>query len=293
MFRLGWDQFELYEESSSLIADVRKNIEQKLLPEKKRNELKNLLDTIPNDDILHYLGSLDHIFTYLRHCKRKVVPTYTIKTFIDQHIHSKVGLSIKLLQDSIFSSIELLNVIDYYQLLEEIAFEKILRNHIEQNKHGPLLVAAYEETDLVHQFIEMTLASGEIASCLKNFDSWIDMLKRLLLRVSMNINLRLDIPLQQYASRCDFWTADVTVTDIGSFKINDHILIKHAFIILKGLEEKDSNQKIEKQSNESDQRVNTERLLTPLPFWFCNQNANKKQREVIDNNMKSNKKLRV
>ncbi|CAF4785454.1 unnamed protein product, partial [Rotaria magnacalcarata] len=56
---------------------------------------------------------------------------FTIKTFIEQHIRSKMGLGDKLLQDANLSSIELTYVVDIYQLLEEIAFEKILRNHIE------------------------------------------------------------------------------------------------------------------------------------------------------------------
>ncbi|CAF5159860.1 unnamed protein product [Rotaria magnacalcarata] len=144
-------QFELYEENASLITDVRRNSEQKLLSEKKRTELQKSIDTIPNDDMLQYLSSLDPIFTYLRHCEHSSMQNFTIKTFIEQHIRSEMGLGDKLLQDANWSSIELTHVVDIYQLLEEIAFEKVLRNHIEKDSRGPLLLAVSNETYLIDQ----------------------------------------------------------------------------------------------------------------------------------------------
>ena len=254
-------QFELHEESASLITDVRRNIEQKLLPEKKRIELQNLINTIPNDDILHYLGSLDQIFTYLRHSERKTMSNLTIKTFIEHHLQSKMRHCEKLLRYSSFSTIELLHIIDFYQLLEETAFDKILRDHIEQDSRGILYIVDDEHNDLINRFIDMTSGNINIASSLKSLDSWINMLKRLLLRVSMNINLSFDAPLQHYATRCDFWTVDITVTDIKSFKICDDILLQHAFIILKGLEDTKIDPQSERRSNRINRGSRSERSL--------------------------------
>ncbi|CAF3661661.1 unnamed protein product [Rotaria socialis] len=287
-------QFELYEENASLITDARRNSEQKLLSEKKRTELRKSIDTIPNDDMLQYLSSLDPIFTYLRHCEHSSMQNFTIKTFIEQHIRSKMGLGDKLLQDANWSSIELTHVVDIYQLLEEIAFEKVLRNHIEKDSRGPLLLAVSNETYLIDQFIQTTSGNVEIAPCLKNLDSWINMLKRLLLRVSSNINLSFDVPLQQFAARSDFWTVDITANNIQSFKIADDILLRHVFIILKGLEEKKRDSQGERELHTTNNpRLNTGNANSSQQLWFQNQAPSKSQRDIRGNNTKTTKKLRV
>ncbi|CAF1662632.1 unnamed protein product [Rotaria sp. Silwood1] len=280
-------QFELYEENASLISDIRRNSEQKLLPEKKRSELQKLIDSISNDDILHYIGSLDQIFTYLRHCEHKSMHSLTVKTFIEQHIRSKMGLCDKLCQDSNSSTIELRYIVDFYQLLEEIAFEKILRNHIEQDSRGPLLISVDDETYLIDQFIQATSGNITIAPCLKNLDCWINTLKRLLLRVSMNTNLSFDVPLQQFTARSDFWTVDVTANDIQSFKIANDILLRHAFIILKSLEERKRDSQGERRSHPTNQGPNTGNSIAAQQIWFQNQTTMKNQREVIGTNTRT------
>ncbi|CAF4991922.1 unnamed protein product [Rotaria sp. Silwood1] len=241
-------QFELYEENASLISDIRRNSEQKLLPEKKRSELQKLIDSISNDDILHYIGSLDQIFTYLRHCEHKSMHSLTVKTFIEQHIRSKMGLCDKLCQDSNSSTIELRYIVDFYQLLEEIAFEKILRNHIEQDSRGPLLISVDDETYLIDHF---------------------------------------DVPLQQFTARSDFWTVDVTANDIQSFKIANDILLRHAFIILKSLEERKRDSQGERRSHPTNQGPNTGNSIAAQQIWFQNQTTMKNQREVIGTNTRT------
>ncbi|CAF4223201.1 unnamed protein product, partial [Rotaria sordida] len=92
-------QFELYAENTSMITDIRRRIEQKQLINKERIELENLIKKNSNDDILHYLGSLDYIFTYLRHFEYKNVSILTIKNFVEQYIDSKICLNDNLLRD--------------------------------------------------------------------------------------------------------------------------------------------------------------------------------------------------
>lgn len=230
-------QFEFYDPNTSVITDVRRCIEQKLLNNNtERIKLQDLIKSFANDDILHCLGSLDYIFTYLRHFEYKNMSILTLKQFVEKHIHSKLCLSDNLLRDHMLSKIELQYVIDLYELIEEIVFEKILRNNIKQELPETLLFSDTKQNDLINQFIDMTSGKITISSRLKNLSCWINMLKRLIVRVSMNTNLSFDIPLHQYATRCDIWTVDVTTDDIESFKISDDILLRHAFIILKGLE---------------------------------------------------------
>jgi hypothetical protein len=198
-----------------------------------------------------------------------------------------------LFLDSNFSNIELTYVVDFYQLLEEIGFEKILRNHIEKDSRGSLLLSVDDETYLIDQFIQMTSGNIMIAHCLANVDYWINMLKRLLLRVLMSTKLSFDVPLQNFAARSDFWTVDVTTNDIQSFKIADDIQLRHAFIILKSLEERKRNPQGDRRSNATNHRSNTGNSIALKQTWFQSQTPIKNQREVIGTNMKVNKKTRV
>ncbi|CAF4140778.1 unnamed protein product, partial [Rotaria sordida] len=58
-------QFELYEENTSLINDVRTRIKQKQLPNVDRTKLQSLITTMDNDEILDYLDSLDYVVIHL------------------------------------------------------------------------------------------------------------------------------------------------------------------------------------------------------------------------------------
>ncbi|CAF3136286.1 unnamed protein product [Rotaria sp. Silwood2] len=261
-------QFELYDENTSLITDVRRRIEQKLLTNKERIELQNLIKNISNDDILHYLGSLDYIFTYLRHFEYKNVPILKIKKFVEQYIYSKMGLSENLLRDPMLSTIELKYIIDLYELIEEIVFEKILRNNIKQDLPETLLVSDNKKNDLINQFIDMTSGKITISARLKNLDCWIIMLKRLI----------------QYVKRCDVWTVDVTTNDIESFKINDDILLPHTFIILKGLEARQNGPQIERQKNDVSRQACVERPILTTPVWLANNITNRSSPKVIRDN---------
>ena len=190
--------------------------------------------------MLHYLGSLDYIFTYLRniHIEYNALPN--IQAFVERHIRSSVYLNDNVLRRPPFSTISLKHIIDLYELLEEYIFDRVIRNYVKQDLSEETF-SSLERTQVIDQFIEMTVENKKIASCFQNIDCWIDILKRLLIRVLHNVHVSLDVPLQLYLERADLWTSDVTEEDIQTIQVNDDILLQHTFIILNGLERKRAN----------------------------------------------------
>jgi hypothetical protein len=84
----------------------------------------------------------------------------------------------------------------------------------------------------------MTLDKETLADCFCHIDCWISMLKRLMIRVLMNTNVSIDVPLQLYLERTDLWTGNATESDIQSIEVTDKILLQHTYVILRGLERK-------------------------------------------------------
>jgi hypothetical protein len=54
-------QFELYDENSSLINDIRVCFEQKLFDDHKRTQIERFVDCLDNDSLLQLSGSLEYI----------------------------------------------------------------------------------------------------------------------------------------------------------------------------------------------------------------------------------------
>ena len=63
------------------------------------------------------------------------------------------------------------------------------------------------------------------------------MLKRLMIRV-LNANISLEVPLQVYLERTDLWTDRVNIEDLGTFEVDEDVLLQHTYVILQGLEQK-------------------------------------------------------
>ncbi|CAF2163598.1 unnamed protein product [Rotaria magnacalcarata] len=84
----------------------------------------------------------------------------------------------------------------------------------------------------------MTFGKQGIAASLQNIDSWIGILKRVMIRVLSNVNVDTEVPLQYYLERKDLWTGNVTDADIITFDLDDTIFLNHTFVILRGLEKK-------------------------------------------------------
>ncbi|CAF4298072.1 unnamed protein product, partial [Rotaria sp. Silwood2] len=230
-------QFELYSENASLINDVRARIKQQQMTNDERAKLQRLLGAMSNDDILNYLGSLDYVFTYLRN----IVPenaseTTMIQTFVEYHIHSYTCLNDNILRRPPFSTIQLQYIIDLYETIEEIAFDKVLRAYVKKELVEETFTDEERER-VLSVFSRMTFEKQTIAETLKNVNSWISMLKRLMIRV-LNANVTLDVPLQVYLERTDLWNDRVSDLDLETFQVNDDILLQHTYIILRGLEKK-------------------------------------------------------
>ncbi len=229
-------KFELYGENSSLINDVRARIKQERLPNDERTKLESLVVKMKND-VLNYLGSLDYVFTYLRNSiMDNATENTTIQAFVEHHIHSNVSLNDHILHRPPFCMIQLRYIIDLYEMLEENAFDHVLRPYINKELAEETF-SEEERLRILDGFSYATYEKENIAQSLKSIDCWLSMLKRLMIRV-LNANISLNVPLQLYLKRTDLWSGSVTDVDLATFEVDDTILLQHTYVILLGLEYK-------------------------------------------------------
>ncbi|CAF4949019.1 unnamed protein product, partial [Rotaria magnacalcarata] len=264
-------QFELYGENTSLINDVRARIKQQQMTNDERIKLQRLLRAMSNDDILNYLGSVDYVFTYLRNSVPETASeTTTIQTFAENHIHSYACLNDNILSRPPFSTIQLQYIIDLYETIEENAFDKVLRAYVKKELTEETFTD--EERERVRrQFPRMTFEKETIAKTLKSVDSWISMLRRLMIRV-LNANISLNVPLQLYLERTDLWSDRVSDLDLETFQVDDDILLQHTYVILRGLEKKqESNNKLPQQQQQKTSEIQSkEGEQENFQTWFGN-----------------------
>ncbi|CAF4169052.1 unnamed protein product [Rotaria sp. Silwood2] len=242
-------QFELYGENTSLINEVRARIRQQQLTNDDRTKLSSLINTMNHDDILHYLGSLDNIFTYIRTIAvERLTEDMTIQLFVERFIRSKSRLNDNVLRWPHFCAIQLKYIIDFYEIFEEIAFDKVLRVYMKKE----LVEDSFTDEErkrVIDVFSRATFEKEKIAETLKSIDAWISTLKRLIVRV-LNTNIGLDIPLEIYLGRTDLWSDRVSLNDLTTFEVDEDILLQHTYVILTGLENK------QKAANRSQQQPN-------------------------------------
>ena len=253
-------QFELYSENNSLINDVRRRVKQQFLNENERSKLRNLIRGMQNDDILHYLGSLDYVFTYLRNIDDETTnhTSMTIQAFVEKSIRSSACLNDNVLQRPPFATITLKYIIDLYELIEESAFDQVLRHYIKQNLAEEFF-SVEERTNRIKRFSDCTFKKETITPSLKNIDPWIGILKRLMVRVLSNTNISVDVPIQLYLERTDLWTGDITEGDIQTFEVHDDVLLQHTYVILKGLEN-ERDQQLGKNNKSIDEEESTQKI---------------------------------
>lgn len=246
-------QFELYGENSSLITDVRSRIKQERLPVLIQSKIVKLISQMKNDELLNYLGSLYYIFTYLRtSVKEKLSQQMTIERFVMTNIPVHHSLSENVLHRTDLSDIQLRFIIDLYELLEENIFDRVRGAYIKK----PLTEETYtnnERSSIIDKFSRATFDNQGIAVRLKSIDCWISMFKRLIVRV-VNANIVLDVPLQVYLQRTDFWTDQIADGDLRTFQIDETILLQHAYVILLGLQRKKQGEKNKIQIIEEQQK---------------------------------------
>ncbi|CAF3346168.1 unnamed protein product [Rotaria sp. Silwood2] len=278
-------QFEFYDENVSLINDIRERFEQKLFHEQEQSEIKKFLDYLDSDSILQLSGSLEYILTYLRTVNNtNIVTMKTIQTFLKEIIPSKTLIDNKIFESKPFSSIYLEYIIDFYELIEECIFDKILFDNI-RNDLCEKSFSIDQQISIVDQFIDMILHNNNnIADCFKNLISWINMFKRLLVRLlSLNMNINFDSSLDDYVKRTDIWKGNVTKNDIQTIEINKSICLKHAYIIMNGLKKKQNELMIDENQrsriNNIEQQEQNQNIMQKSSVILSSTNSSQRHSE--------------
>ena len=243
-------QFELYAENTSLITQIRQRIRQQPLPANERLKLSKLLVNMNDDEIIHFMGSLDYLFTYLCNINENETDE-TLQTFVEKHIERQDCLNEYIFRRPPFSTISLVYIIVLYELMEEIAFDKVLRTYVKTELRDIQL------TDDVtfDRFIAQTYAKVGIPKVLQSSVAWIGTLKRLLVRVLNASTIHLDTPLQYYLARIDLWSSDVTEDDLESIELDEAFLLRHTYILLCELESR------EKRVNQVESEITTKQAI--------------------------------
>ncbi|CAF1035564.1 unnamed protein product [Rotaria sordida] len=284
-------QFELYGENTSLINEVRARIKQQQMINVDRTKLSRLIMTMSHDDILHYLGSLDNIFTYIRTIAvEKLTDDITIQLFIERFIRSKSRLNDNVLRWPHFSAIQLRYIIDFYEMFEEIAFDQVLRVYMRKELVEDTFTDE-ERKRVLDVFSRATFENAKIAETLKSINAWISMLKRLIVRV-LNANISLDVPLQLYLERTDLWSDRVSYIDLTTFQVDDDILLQHTYVVLTGLENKQkaTNRSQQQQTKPAIQSVGGQRQKADT--WYNQTTKATTSTKDISSKKSSGKKIR-
>ena len=223
-------QFELYAENIALITQIRERIPQQSLLPNERMKLSRALRNMNNDELIHLIGSLDHMFTYLCNVGKNEAHG-TLQTFVEEHIQHQVCLHEQIFRRQPYAAISLVQIIAAYELMEEIVFDEVLRTYIRKE----LQETKWTDDVTFDEFVAQTYGKANMSDILKSPAMWIGMLKRLLIRV-LNANVDLNIPLQVYLERIDLWTNDVSVEHLQSVEVPEKFLLQHTYLILCELE---------------------------------------------------------
>ncbi|CAF4279596.1 unnamed protein product [Rotaria sp. Silwood2] len=246
-------QFELYHQEVSLFNDIRRNIKQEQISTDEQAKLQQYLRNTKMDDVRQFLGSLDYVFTYLRHATDRS-STSTLKQSVQALIHNTSHLHSYILNEQQpFANIQLKYVINLYELIEELVFDEIMKNYVKQELTTDVCINEEEEKNFIEQFIHSTYMLDNISQQLKDPRVWLSVLKRLIIRV-ITANIDLNVSMQIYIVRTDLWNEDL-VPYLDLINIPDNILVRHTYIILKGIETKlaviNNSNSDTKTSNES------------------------------------------
>jgi len=287
-------QFELYTESSSLITQIRRRIRQQVLPANERIKLTKSLENMNNDGIIHFLGSLDHLFTYLCNVDENEDNTGTLQTFIEQRIGHQACLNDKFFRQAPFSTISITHIIAFYELMEEIAFSKILREYV----GAELRDAKLPDDVTFDDFVAQTYNNTKISDILRTPAVWIGTLKRMLMRLMNASTIRLDNSISIYLTRIDMWTGNITEDDLESIEVHESFQLQHTYILLCELEARErALQKVELEpttytphaiNNVEDEKTNTRIRLTNT-----RNTSMKKTVLTRSTNQRNDEKLRV
>ncbi|CAF1357575.1 unnamed protein product, partial [Didymodactylos carnosus] len=122
-------QFELYNENNSLITNIRRRINQTSLSVVDQAQFKSLLVRMNHDEIVHCLGLLDHVFTYLCNIHDDVSGSST-QAFVEQHMNTNTCVNEHFFRRPPFSTVPLIHITALCELVEVVAFDIVLCQHV-------------------------------------------------------------------------------------------------------------------------------------------------------------------
>ncbi|CAF2088542.1 unnamed protein product [Rotaria magnacalcarata] len=287
-------QFELYNENSSLITNIRRRIPQTLLSTVDRTKFKNLLVRMDHYDIVHCLGFLDNVFTYLCNIDDDL-SDMSIQNFVAEHMNTSACLNEEIFRRPPFSTILLIHIIDLYELIEEVAFDVVLRKHVKTELREALL-----DDKGKTKFVAQTFGKDNISLTLKSPIVWIGLLKRLLIRV-LNAYIDLKMPLQLYIERIDLWSGDISEIDLQTFEVDDDILLEHTYCILNHVEKYQPAKLINDSITTDNQAMfdwpittnNNNKEVLNARTWYADMNQPAKKIILDKSTSRAQKKLRV
>ncbi|CAM4941343.1 unnamed protein product [Rotaria socialis] len=288
-------QFELYNENSSLITNIRRRIPQTLLSTVDRAKFKSLLVRMYHYDIVHCLGFLDNVFTYLCNIDDDL-SEMNIQNFVAEHMNTSACLNEEIFRRPPFSTVLLIYIIDLYELIEEVAFDVVLRKHVKTELREALL-----DDKGKAKFAAQTFSKDSISPALKSPIVWIGLLKRLLIRV-LNAYIDLKMPLQLYIERIDLWSGDISEIDLQTFEVDGDILLEHTYCILNHVEKYQPATLINDSITTDNQAMldwpittnnNNNKEVLNARTWYADMNQPAKKIILDKSTGRSQKKLRV
>jgi len=126
--------------------------------------------------------------------------------------------------------------IDLYELIEELVFDEIMKNYVKQELTEDACTNEEEKMNIIEQFIRSTYMLDDIPQQLKDPKVWMSVLKRVIIRI-ITANTDLSVELQAYLDRPDLWNENL-IEYLDLVDIGKNILLRHTYIILKGIETK-------------------------------------------------------
>ena len=243
-------QFELYPEEASIFTDIRRKNPQEPFTQDARVKYSNYIKGFSKKDLLSYLGSLDYAFTYLRNINKK--EDYTLEEFCKEAIQNDEHLNHYVTKKQPLCRIHIRHIVELYELVEEIIFDQA----IQANIRPELLenIPQDESKGVIALFNHVTVESPSDLTYhkLKEPETLVKVFKKLILRV-LQAQVNVENRLLEYFTREDMWGPDVNIDEIQGVELDNAIMLKHSYIILRSLEDRIARNNIREEPAVSDE----------------------------------------
>ena len=241
-------QGELYSEKSALINDVRRHVQQQRLTDDRPRQYRCELEQKEGSILLQYLASLDFVFIHMRSSRYRPSVS-TIELFVEKYIRSTSFRDRNPLLERPYVLLELQYILDLYELVEEIAFDRIFRIYI-KDKFSDTTMKSDQESRIQERFLRSIAGNSRLAQSLRDLSHWIPTLKRFMVRILQD-DVILDSPIEMHLKRTGLWSSEFTEEEIDTIEIDESILVKHALLLLNGLERRLDGNKADRNEGEA------------------------------------------